>query len=50
MLKDVHIKALKSENGKTKRKAISDGLFIEARSSGKKCSFFVFNGIKNRKP
>lgn len=48
MLKDVHIKALKPENGKTKRKAISDGLFIEARSSGKKV--FIFRFQWNQKP
>ena len=48
MLKDLHIKSLKAENGKTKRKAICDGLVIEARPSGKKV--FIFRFQWNKKP
>lgn len=47
-MKDTQIKALKAENGKTKRKAIANGLFIEARPSGKKV--FIFRYQWNKKP
>lgn len=45
---DTQIKALTSENGKTKRRAISDGLFIEARPSNK--LVFIFRFQWNKKP
>lgn len=45
---DTQCKGLKPENGKTKRKAISDGLFLEARPSGKKV--FIFRFQWNKKP
>lgn len=48
MLTDSQIKSLKAENGKSKRKAICDGLVIEARPSGKKV--FIFRFQWNRKP
>ena len=47
-MKDTQIRALKAENGKTKRRAISNGLFIEARPSGKK--IFIFRYQWNKKP
>lgn len=47
-MKDTQIRALKAENGKTKCKAISNGLFIEARPSGKK--IFIFRYQWNKKP
>ncbi len=47
-MKDTQIRALKAENGKNKRRAISNGLFIEARPSGKKV--FIFRYQWNQKP
>lgn len=49
MLTDTSIRALKAENGKTKRKTDRDGLVIEARTSGKKVFIFRFQWEKNRK-
>ncbi|HAT8858965.1 TPA: DUF4102 domain-containing protein [Legionella pneumophila] len=46
MLTDTSIRALKAENGKTKRKADRDGLVIEARPSGKKVFIFRFQWEK----
>ncbi|STX37706.1 tyrosine-type recombinase/integrase [Legionella feeleii] len=48
MLTDLQIKALKPKDGKPKRKAICDGLVIEARPSGKKV--FIFRFQWNKKP
>ena len=47
-MKDTQIRALKAENGKTKRKAITNGLFVEARPSSKKV--FNFRYQWNQKP
>lgn len=46
MLSDSSIRALKSENGKPKRKADRDGLMIEARPSNKKVFIFRFQWEK----
>ena len=46
MIIDTQIKSLKAENGKAKRKAICDGLVIEARPSGKKVFIFRFQWDK----
>lgn len=46
MLTDTSVRALKAENGKTKRKADRDGLVIEARPSGKKVFIFRFQWEK----
>ena len=47
-MKDTQIRALKAENGKPKHRAISNGLFIEARPSRKK--IFIFRYQWNKKP
>lgn len=46
--KDTQCRALKSENGKSVRRLIGDGLFFEARSSGKKV--FLFRYQWDKKP
>ena len=45
-MKDTQIRALKAENGKTKRRAISNGLFIEASTIALEYQNLIQNDIE----